>query len=113
MDGVLNDLCGADVTRDVYAEAAAKGPVPPGKSDGHVICINSETVTRWHTIVDTLVNSGVHRQRGLGQREKGCFCVYEEAPGFRPGPPIMTRAQVRGDRVVLHIVNVPLATFCP
>ena len=33
--------------------------------------------------------------------------MYEEAPGFRPGPRVMTRAQARGDRVVLSIVNVP------
>ena len=31
--------------------------------------------------------------------------MYEEAPGFRPGPRVMTRAQARGDRVVLSIVD--------
>jgi len=32
--------------------------------------------------------------------------VYEEEPGFRPGPRVMTRAQARGDRAVLSIVDV-------
>jgi hypothetical protein len=38
------------------------------------------------------------------------FRVYEEAPGFRPGPRVMTRAL----RVVLSIVEFPsLVTFRP
>ena len=40
------------------------------------------------------------------------FRVCEEAPGFRPGPRVMTCAQARGDRDVLSIVDFPLATFC-
>jgi len=39
--------------------------------------------------------------------------VYEQAPGCRPGPRVMTNAQARGDRVMLSIVNVPLVTVCP
>jgi len=46
------------------------------------------------------------------QREKR-FRAYLEAPGFRLGPHAMTRAQTRGDRVVLSIVDFPVATFCP
>jgi len=33
--------------------------------------------------------------------------MYEEAPGFRRGPRVMTRAQVRRDRVVLSVVDFP------
>ena len=39
--------------------------------------------------------------------------MYEEAPGFRPGPRVMTRAQARGDRVVLSITDFTLAASCP
>jgi len=41
------------------------------------------------------------------------FRVDEEAPGFRPGLRVITHAQKRWDRVVLSIVIVSLATFCP
>jgi len=51
---------------------------------------------------------------GQSERERERrFRVYEEAPGFRPGPRVMTRVQARGDWVVLSIVYSPLATFCP
>jgi len=48
-----------------------------------------------------------------GRQRESRFRVYEEAPSFRPGPRVMTRAQARGDRVVLSIAFFPLATFCP
>ena len=48
----------------------------------------------------------------LEQRDAG-FRVYEEAPGFRPVPHVMTRVRVRRDPVVLSIVEFPFATFCP
>jgi len=35
------------------------------------------------------------------------FYLYEEAPGFRPGPRVQTRAQALGDRFVLFIVKFP------
>ena len=50
---------------------------------------------------------------GPGREKERRFRVYEEAPGFRPGPRVMTRAQARWDRVVLSIVHFPLTTFCP
>jgi hypothetical protein len=35
--------------------------------------------------------------------------VYDDASGFRPGPRVMARAQTRGDRVVLFVIDLFLA----
>jgi len=40
------------------------------------------------------------------------FRVYEEAPCFRAGPRVVTRAQARGDQDMLPVIRFTLSTFC-
>ena len=61
----------------------------------------------------TFLGRGAHLDAAMavGSGRERRFRVYEEATSFRPGPRVMTRAQARGDRVVLSIVDFPLASW--
>ena len=50
---------------------------------------------------------GYHETNKMRQRD---FLVYAKAPRFRSNPGVMTCAQVRGDQVVMSIVNIPLCS---